>query len=47
MPNTSSVFFPKRGSKIPDMLQASNVKTLSIKIECPMHKFKKTRSEEG
>ena len=40
-------FFPKKGTKIPNLLQTAKVKTLSTKIEYAMHKFQKTRSEEG
>ena len=40
-------FFPNRGPKIPNLLQTAKVKTLSTKFDCAMHKFQKTRSEEG
>ena len=39
-------FFPKRGPKIPNLLQTAKVKTLSTKIEYAIHKFQKTRSED-
>ena len=40
-------FFPKRGPKIPNLLQTAKVKTLSTKIECAMHKFQKARLDKG
>ena len=40
-------FFPKRGPKIPNLLQSAEVKTLSIKIEYAMHRFQKIRLEKG
>ena len=40
MPN--SIFIPKLGPKVPNLLQTAKVKTFSTKIECAMHKMQKT-----
>ena len=43
----NSIFFPKWGPKIPNLLQTAKVKILSTKIKCAMHKFKREDQRKG